>query len=154
MDEIIERADVCRIALSCDDVPYLVTMNFGYRKGDKPALFFHSAGQGKKLDIIRRNNLACFQVTLDHELIETRIRCNCGMRYRSVVGLGRISFVTDKAEKIEGLNAIVRHYYGQDRPRYTDAYVEATTVLRLDIQEISGKKCLGPSEPDPDLPVG
>ena len=76
------------------------------------------------------------------------------MQYKSVVGLGRICFVTDKADKIEALNSIVRHYHGRDRPQYTDAYVNATTVLRLDIEDVSGKKCQGPSEPDLNLPVG
>ncbi|BEQ15416.1 hypothetical protein FAK_24820 [Desulfoferula mesophila] len=60
IDAILERGEVCRIALADDNVPYLVTMNYGYRHGDRAALFLHSAPQGKKLDIIRRNNLACF----------------------------------------------------------------------------------------------
>jgi nitroimidazol reductase NimA-like FMN-containing flavoprotein (pyridoxamine 5'-phosphate oxidase superfamily) len=154
IDEILERAEVCRIALADDSVPYLVTMNYGYRPGERPALFLHSASQGKKLDIIRRNNLACFQVSLDHQMIETKVRCNCGMQYKSVVGMGRISVLTDYEEKIAGLNCLVRHYHGQDRPRYTPAYVNATTVLRLDIVELTGKKCEGPSQPNPLLPVG
>lgn len=116
-------------------------------------MFFHSANQGQKLDMIRQNNRACFQVTVGHRLIETRIRCNCGMEYRSVVGRGRIYFVTDPAEKIDGLNAVVHHYHGQDRPRYNEAYVRAVTVLRLDIEELTGKQCTGPAEPDPDLPI-
>jgi uncharacterized protein len=32
-EEIIAKADVCRIALSNEDVPYIVTMNFGYQGG-------------------------------------------------------------------------------------------------------------------------
>jgi uncharacterized protein len=153
IDQIMERAEVCRLALADGNVPYLVTLNFGYRPGERPALFFHCAPQGKKLDIIRRNNLACFQVSIDHQLIETQVRCNCGMRYRSVVGLGRISFVSGHEEKIEALNHIVRHYHGQERPQYTEAYVNAVTVLRLDVAEMTGKKCEGPSQPDPSLPV-
>lgn len=154
LDDILERAEVCHLALADQDVPYIVTMNYGYRPGSSPALFLHCAAQGKKLNIIRRNNLACFQVTLDHRLIETQVRCNCGMQYKSVVGMGRINALTQYDEKIEGLNCLVRHYHGQDRPRYTPAYVNATTVLRLDIQELTGKKCEGPSKPDPNLPVG
>lgn len=154
IDHILERAEVCRLALADDNVPYIVAMNYGYRPGPRPALFLHCAAQGKKLDIIRRNNLACFQVSLGHQLIETQVRCNCGMQYQSVVGMGHISVLTDYDEKIEGLNCLVRHYHGQDRPRYTPAYVNATTVLRLDIEELTGKRCEGPSKPDPYLPVG
>ena len=141
IDDIIERADVCRIAISNNDVPYIVTMNFGYRKGNKPALFLHSAAKGKKIEIIKQNNMACFQMSIDHKLVETHVRCNCGMNYKSVVGMGRIYFVTENAEKIEALNILMKHYHGHDQYQFKQAYVNETTVLRLDIDEISGKKC-------------
>lgn len=38
-------------------------------------------------------------------MIETQVRCNCGMKYKSVVGMGRISLLTDYDEKIEGSTA-------------------------------------------------
>ena len=141
IDGIIERAEVCRIAISSNDIPYIVTMNFGYRKGTKPALFLHSAAKGKKIEIIKKNNMACFQMSIDHKLVETHVRCNCGMNYKSVVGMGRIFFVTDNAEKIEGLNFLMKHYHGDDQYQFEKAYVNETTVLRLDIDNISGKKC-------------
>ena len=141
IDDIIERADVCRIAISHNDIPYIVTMNFGYRKGKEPALFLHSAAKGKKIEIINQNNMACFQMSIDHKLVETHVRCNCGMIYKSVVGMGRIFFVTDNAEKIEALNSLMKHYHGHDQYQFKKAYVNETTVLRLDINEISGKKC-------------
>ena len=30
IEEIIRKADVCRIAFANDNIPYIVTMNFGY----------------------------------------------------------------------------------------------------------------------------
>ena len=141
IDDIIERADVCRIALSDNNIPYIVTMNFGYRKGKNPALFLHCAAKGKKTDIIKKNNLACFQMSIDHKLVETHVRCNCGMQYKSVVGMGRISFITKNEDKIEALNILMKHYHGQDGHQFKKAHVNTTTVLRLDIDEISGKKC-------------
>jgi nitroimidazol reductase NimA-like FMN-containing flavoprotein (pyridoxamine 5'-phosphate oxidase superfamily) len=141
IDDIIERADVCRIALSDNNIPYIVTMNFGYRKGKNPVLFLHCAAKGKKTEIIKRNNLACFQMSIDHKLVETHVRCNCGMQYKSVVGMGRIYFITKNEDKIEALNNLMKHYHGQGGHRFKKAHVDTTTVLRLDIDEISGKKC-------------
>ena len=141
IDDIIERADVCRIALSDNNIPYIVTMNFGYRQGKKLTLFLHCAAKGKKIDIIKSNNIACFQMTIDHKLIETHVRCNCGMHYKSVVGMGRIFFVTEPEDKIEAFNILMKHYHGHDRHQFKKAYVNEATVLRLDIDEISGKKC-------------
>jgi nitroimidazol reductase NimA-like FMN-containing flavoprotein (pyridoxamine 5'-phosphate oxidase superfamily) len=141
IDEIIEKADVCRIALSDNNIPYIVTMNFGYKKGKKPALFFHCASEGKKIEITRRNNVACFQMDIEHKLVKTNMRCNCGMQYRSVVGMGRISFIAKKEDKIEALNILMKHYTGQDHHSFEEQYINRTTILRLDIDEISGKKC-------------
>ena len=141
IDDIIERADVCRIALSDNNIPYIVTMNFGYRKGKNPALFLHSAAKGKKIEIIKQNNMACFQMSIDHKLVETHVKCNCGMQYKSVVGMGRIFFITKKEDKTDALNILMKHYHGHDRHQFKDAYVNETTVLRLDIDKISGKKC-------------
>jgi nitroimidazol reductase NimA-like FMN-containing flavoprotein (pyridoxamine 5'-phosphate oxidase superfamily) len=141
IEEIIEKADVCRIALSDNNIPYIVTMNYGYKKGNKPVLFLHSAKNGKKIDIIKRNNVVCFQMSVDHKLGKTQVRCNCGMNYKSLVGMGRISFVTDKEEKIEALNNIVNRYTLENKHIFEEKYVGITTVLRIDIDHISGKKC-------------
>jgi len=140
IEEIISRADVCRIALSDDDIPYIVTMNFGYKNEGKPVLFFHSALEGKKIDIIRRNNIACFQMSIVHKLEKTEVKCNCSMNYRSVVGTGTITFVTDREEKIQALKCIMNHYFPGDEHRFEEMQLEKTAVLRLDADEISGKK--------------
>ena len=66
------------------------------------------------------------------------------MKYRSVVGMGRITFVTEAAEKIQGLQTIMVHYTGQSSPTFKEELVEKTTVLRLDIEEISGKALIIP----------
>ena len=141
IEEIIEKADVCRLALSDNNVPYIVTMNYGYKKGSKPVIFLHSANNGKKIEILKRNNVVCFQMSTDHKLGKTHVRCNCGMNYKSVVGMGRISFITDKQEKIKALNNIVDRYVIEDKHIFDEKYVGATTVLRIDIDEITGKKC-------------
>ena len=92
-------------------------------------------------EIIKRNNVVCFLMSIEHKLGKTHVRCNCGMNYRCVVGMGRISFITEKEEKIEALNNIVNRYTKEDKHLFEDKYVDITTVLRLDIDDISGKKC-------------
>ena len=142
IEEIIGQADVCRVALSVDNVPYIVEMNFGYKNDEKPVLFFHSAREGRKIDIVKHNNNACFQMSIDHKLEKTEVKCNCSMNYRSVVGTGTITFVTDREEKIEALNCIMNHYFPGDEHRFEEMQLEKTAVLRLDADEISGKKCI------------
>ena len=65
---VLEKADVCHLALSDNNVPYLVTMNFGLKHDQNLILYFHCAREGKKIDILKRNSLVCFGADIDHEL--------------------------------------------------------------------------------------
>jgi len=139
---VLEAADVCRLAMADDNIPYLVTMNFGLRRGERIVLYLHAAHEGKKIEILKRNNLVCFGADVDHELLisATGTGCGCSMRYRSVVGMGRIAFVTARSEKLEALETIMRHY-GQEPPfAFEDAMIDRTAILRLDATEITGKR--------------
>ncbi len=45
IEEIINKAKVCRLALSLDDTPYVVPVRFDYSAA---TIYFHSAKGGKK----------------------------------------------------------------------------------------------------------
>jgi uncharacterized protein len=144
IEEIIKKADVCRIALAVDNIPYLITMNFGYSNDHEQRLFFHCANEGRKLEMIRKNNYVCFEMDIDHKIYlsagsDGRKGCNWGMKYRSVVGYGNISIITGKKEKKTGLDYILNHYGDENEYFYDEKVLANTTVLRLDITEISGK---------------
>ncbi len=138
MEAIISRADVCRIALTDNDTPYIVTMNFGYSPDRK--FYFHCAREGKKIDMIRKNNNVCFELDTDHELIAGTEACDFGMRYSSIIGWGKIFILTGDEEKREGFNSIMQHYSGKSGFSYIPEQFDKTTVLRLDILSMTGKK--------------
>jgi nitroimidazol reductase NimA-like FMN-containing flavoprotein (pyridoxamine 5'-phosphate oxidase superfamily) len=64
MESIIQRADICRLAFCDRGIPYVVPLCFGYRRG---AIYFHSAREGRKLDMMRNNRLVCFEMDIDQE---------------------------------------------------------------------------------------
>jgi nitroimidazol reductase NimA-like FMN-containing flavoprotein (pyridoxamine 5'-phosphate oxidase superfamily) len=140
IDEIMERAAVCRVALCDGETPYIVTMNFGYRRAERPVLFFHCAGQGRKLDILERNDRACFTCCIDQELVTADRPCSFGMKYRSVVGVGRIERVLDAEEKRDALACIMMHYVSGHEFFFDAKELENTTVLRLEVAEMTGKR--------------
>jgi uncharacterized protein len=140
IEDIIFKADVCRIALANDSLPYIVTMNFGYVNDSEQMFFFHCANEGKKLDMIRKNNYVCFELDIDHQLFRGTRSCDWGMRFTSIVGYGNIEIVNDKEKKIRGLNSIMNHYGGNGEYSYNEKVLEQTTVLCLKILEITGKK--------------
>lgn len=138
--EIIQKADACRIALVDENnMPYIVAMNFGYKEGNLDCLYFHCANEGKKIDIIKLNNAACFQMDVDHKLIIANKACGYTMKYKSVVGFGKIHIVETNEEKIEGLNCVMSQYSDRTDFTYEDKMLACTTILRLDIESITGK---------------
>jgi uncharacterized protein len=138
--EIIEKADVCRLAFSAENVPYIVAMNFGFDATEPATIYFHCANEGKKLDIMARNNIVCFQVDVDHELVKTEHACGWGMKYRSVVGMGKAELVLDENEKIKALNLIMKHYSGVASYTYDAKEFKATTIFKIIISELTGKR--------------
>jgi uncharacterized protein len=140
LEEIISKADVCRIALANDNMPYIVTMNFGYVNSPQKMFYFHCASEGKKIDMLRKNNHVCFELDIDHEIVKGEKGCDWGSKYTSIVGYGDIDIVTERAGKIEGLDRIMRHYAGEKKYGYNENVVDQTTILRLTITGMTGKK--------------
>lgn len=136
IEAIIQRAQVCRVALCDGSWPYIVPVNFGYSGG---ALYIHSAHEGKKLDILRRNPNVSFEVDIDHALVPGDVACDYTFNYRSVVGFGSATVLRDTAEKRKGMNAIVGHYMSDDAV-IPDAALAGVTLVRIDISSMTGKE--------------
>ena len=134
--EVIGRCQVLHLAMVDGDHPYVLPLSYGYLEPD--VLYLHSASDGRKLDILRAAPQVCFAISTDHELIRGERPCGWGFRFRSVIGEGTVSFVTDDAEKRLGLDAIMRQHGGEGGD-YGDASLAATIVLRVDITSLSGK---------------
>ena len=136
IEQIVRRSLVCRLGLSEKNRPYIVPLSFGFRDG---TLYFHSAPEGKKIEILRKNSKVCFEFDLDHEVVADKEGCKWGMKYRSVIGFGKASIVQDIQEKKAGLNAIMEHYSG-GTCGYPEAAIHNTLVIKVEIKSMTGKK--------------
>jgi nitroimidazol reductase NimA-like FMN-containing flavoprotein (pyridoxamine 5'-phosphate oxidase superfamily) len=140
--EIIKKNKVCRLALSEDDRPYIVPLNYGYSfENGALTLYFHSAKEGKKLEIIQKNNLACFEIDCDLGLIEAEKPCEYSYAYQSVVGTGRILPADTPQEKRSALNALMRQMTGKDEAYdFPEKALEAVAVYKMEVDEFTGKE--------------
>jgi nitroimidazol reductase NimA-like FMN-containing flavoprotein (pyridoxamine 5'-phosphate oxidase superfamily) len=136
IESIILNSSVCRLALSEDNHPYIVPLCFGY---EDSTLYFHSAREGKKLDILRNNNNVCFEFDIDHQVVEAEDACGWSMNYRSVIGFGNASIIDDPKVKIKAINAIIQYYAGKPL-KYTKAKLKDTVIIMVEIEGITGKK--------------
>lgn len=137
MESIIRRAPVCRIGLSEDNVPYIVPLNFGYKDN---FLYFHSAKEGKKIDMIRKNNHVCFEIDIEHKLVQGGDPCDWSMKYRSVIGFGKAFLVEDHEEKRRALDIISEHYAGKQSFEYPENSVNNLAIIKVKIESMTGKK--------------
>jgi nitroimidazol reductase NimA-like FMN-containing flavoprotein (pyridoxamine 5'-phosphate oxidase superfamily) len=154
IETILNEASVCRIGLADGGEPYIVPLSFGYEDG---SVYIHSAPEasknlsgsspvsslaefdGKKNTMIRKNPRCCFEVDICDRVIRGDKPCSWGMRYRSVIGYGRASILTDPGEKRNGLNCIMRHYGGGTH-EFSDSDISPVTVIRIVLESMTGKK--------------
>lgn len=121
------------------DYPYIVPMNFGLDVQDGQVyLYFHCAMEGKKLDLLRRDNRVTFEMDCDHNFILYEERMSCTMGFASVIGHGTMEFVADE-DKFAALKILMRQYHAEDFKFNTDM-IKVTTVLKLTVTEMTGKR--------------
>lgn len=136
---LINKALICRIALSHNDIPYIVPMNFAYKDMN---IYLHSSREGKKIDIIKKNNKVCFEIDLDKELNPSSIPCNWTMKYYSVIGFGTASFIEDIKEKKNAMNIIMQKYSGKMSWTYPERMIESVLIIKVKINKFTGKKSI------------
>ncbi|MCK4690603.1 MAG: pyridoxamine 5'-phosphate oxidase family protein, partial [Desulfuromonadales bacterium] len=136
LKEIFAAGQVCRLALSADPAPYIVPLSYGYREN---VLYFHAAGAGRKIDLLHKNPQAGFAIDIDLGVIEGEAACNWSTRYRSLIGHGRVEFVESPEEKRRVLDIIMAQYTDGEFS-YPEKAIKVTTVFKLLIAEVSGKR--------------
>lgn len=94
--------------------------------------------EGKKLDLIAKDNRATFEMDCDHNFILYEERMSCTMGYASVIGHGTIEIVADE-DKYESLKILMRQYHAEDFKFNTDM-MKVTTVLKMTVTDMLGKR--------------
>ena len=136
IQEILTKSNICRLAFFDENYPYIVPLNFGYKDN---ALYFHCALEGKKLDLIKKNNKVAFEIEQSHEIIKDEVSCKWTTKYRSIIGNGKIYIISDKNEKIRGLNIIMQQH-GKHDNIYNKNAVKNVFVLKLEIENLTAKQ--------------
>lgn len=138
--EIIAACGCCRLGLCDRGRAYIVPLDFGFTERDgRYTFYFHSAGEGRKIDLIRENGWASFEMDTGHEVLSGEAACDYAARYQCVMGGGPVRLLETAEEKREGLAALMDHTAGPGNWTFNDAMVHAVTVFRLDAEELSCK---------------
>ena len=141
---IIAACRIVRVAYIDAEGLTIVPMNFGYEYSDDGALvlYLHSAPVGRKIDAIRAagNALAVtFEMEADCEVIEGRTPCNWGEAFKSVVGDGMASIVSDLDEARHGLRLLMAQQAGMPNIEFTERQVRGVTVWKIEAARLTAK---------------
>ncbi len=156
VNAILDEGFLCHVGFVADGQPYVIPTGYG-RAGDR--IYVHGSAASRMLRTLDSGVDVCVTVTLLDGLVLARSGFHHSMNYRSVVVLGKARLVTDPQEKLEALRSITNHIapgrWEQVRPP-TEQELKATSVLALELKEVSAKMRKGPpidDEEDYALPV-
>jgi len=140
IDQIIGKAQVCRLGLCRDKMPYIVPVSFGC---DGQFIYFHTATEGMKIDFIAANNQVCFEFEHDIKVVPNdNVPCKWTFSFYSVIGFGIIEELTEIHLKSNAFNQIMRHYSNRDWDflDFDGQLLEKTRLWRISIDRVSGKQ--------------
>jgi uncharacterized protein len=136
IDSIIRRSKVCRLGMSDDGQPYIVPLCFGY---DGKAVYFHCAKEGRKLEMLARNNSVCLEFDVVEGIVEADKACGWGIQYQSVIAFGSARVIEGVSEKQEALAVLMSQYSNQSFS-FPDDKLAITCIIKVEIKKISGKQ--------------
>ena len=141
IQSIIEQAKVVHIGMLDNDRPYVVPMQYGFVFSDGTlTLYVHCAKEGRKLDILKKNPYVFIELETNVAIVSGGdIPCKYGSEYASVMGDGTAVIVEDVAEKIVGLQLMMKTQSGRDF-EITEQMATSVTVLRIDVPCVTAKR--------------
>jgi nitroimidazol reductase NimA-like FMN-containing flavoprotein (pyridoxamine 5'-phosphate oxidase superfamily) len=141
---VLDEALICHLGVVVDGAP-IVLPTIHARVGD--TLYVHGAPASRMLRLGRGGHDVCVTATIVDGLVIARSAFHHSMNYRSVVVLGTPREVTDAAEKVAALEAIVEHVVPGRTPHTrapNPGELTGTLVLALPLDEASAKVRTGP----------
>src|SRR5215471_3651642 len=148
INAILDEGLVCHVGFTAERQTYVIPTMYA-RMGD--AIYFHGSAASRMLRGLASGLNVCVTVTLADGLVLARSVFNHTMNYRSVVALGNAALVDEPGEKLAALRAftekILPGRWNEARRPYQKE-LQATTILRLPLDEVSAKVRSGGVEDD------
>ena len=136
IDQFLTCARVGRIGLILKEGPYIVPVGYGYAEGK---IFFHTCGEGLKMDAMQSNPEVCFEV--DESTSD-------GSLAKSVILWGRAEIISDKDRMLPYLQKLIEKYrvpvtfgeYMKKGDRNVKEELEVVRICLISPYKITGRK--------------
>lgn len=143
INEIISACTCCRLGFNDDGRVYIVPLNFGYEeKNGCKVFYFHSATEGRKIDLIQKTHYACFEMDTNYKLHVGETACNYSAGFQSVIGAGKVDMILNRTEKERALQSIMYHNTRKADWDFSNKNLNAVAIFKLEVEELSCKEHL------------
>ena len=138
IDEIIRQCKICYVAMSADNIPYVLPMNFALI-GD--SIILHSGKSGRMWNILHSNPEVCINWTIGDELAWQDVSVGCSYRIKSfsVLAEGSVEFIDSYEEKERCLNFIMAQYSSREF-KFNSPAVKNVGIFKVHVDKFSCKE--------------
>jgi hypothetical protein len=139
--EMINNCHCCRLGFNDNGKVYIVPLNFGYEEVcGKITFYFHGATEGRKIDLIKKEGYAGFELDTDYKLKTASEACGYSASFSSVIGTGSVSLIDDIEDKKYALRQIMYHNTGNNEWDFPMPMLNKVSVFKLEVEELSCKQ--------------
>ena len=137
MKQILRDTQYVTVAMCKNNEPYLVSLSHGFDEA-RNCIYFHCAAEGKKLEFQKVNGNVWGQAVQEFGVTD-----ECDYVYSSVHFWGKMHLVIDLIEKQHAIEVLIRQLSTDPEKKIAQVKpekLEKTTIGRIDIESMSGKK--------------
>lgn len=138
IEQIIKACKTCYVAVSENNFPYVLPMNFAFYGN---SVILHSAQSGRMWETLKKNPKVCINWTLGEQLAWQDIGVGCSYRVKSksVLAEGTVEFIDDYDEKYNCMLKIMAQYSDRDF-KFNKPAVVNVGIIKVNIENISAKE--------------
>jgi nitroimidazol reductase NimA-like FMN-containing flavoprotein (pyridoxamine 5'-phosphate oxidase superfamily) len=145
---ILAEGYVAHVSFVQDGQPFVIPLGYQFSSGAPDRIYFHGSLGSRAMRHMASGEPVCIAVTLLHGLVYSKTALNHSMNYRSVVCFGRGRRVMDTEVQRRVYEAMVSRYFpgrteGRDYSAPTEAHLDATSLVEVEIEEWSAKMRTG-----------
>lgn len=134
---VLDRCQTIRLGLADEKFPYVVPLSFGWERiGDKIFVYFHCAKEGKKVDLMKKNNAVCLEADILGGYVKTERGVTAD--YKSVIAYGHAEQVFG-ADAVHGIELLLGHCGIKGFSAKECVLTDIVAVYRIAVEEITGK---------------
>jgi nitroimidazol reductase NimA-like FMN-containing flavoprotein (pyridoxamine 5'-phosphate oxidase superfamily) len=159
--DILLSGIVAHVGIVENGLPVVIPMTYAFDESTPNALYIHGSTDARILAGAERGAPACVTVTEIRGLVFSKTALNHSMVYRSVMGFGHMTEITDETRKAGVLRRMIERYFpgraeGRDFSAATGAHLAITRLVAIEVEAWSAKArkhgAAGPGDGDDRVP--